>query len=95
MSLPQKTRKTSHKQPDHLEALEKEQTKSKVSRRKEIIKIREKINKTNIKTEKKSIKPRALFSLSFFLKDKQNQQTVGLEINKIRNERREITINIT
>ena len=48
MSLPQKTRKTSHKQPDHLEALEKEQTKSKVSRRKEIIKIREKINKTEV-----------------------------------------------
>ena len=45
----------------HLNELKKEeQTKPKVSRRKEIIKIREEINKIDIqKTIKKSIKPRA------------------------------------
>ena len=45
----------------HLNELEKEeQAKPKVSRRKEIIKIREEINKIDIqKTIKKSIKPRA------------------------------------
>ena len=35
----------------HLKELEKEQTKPKVSRRKEIIKIREEINKIEIKTQ--------------------------------------------
>ena len=43
----------------HLNKSEKEQTKPKVSRRKEIIKIREEINKTKRKKKKKSIKPRA------------------------------------
>ena len=45
----------------HLNELEKEeQAKPKVSRRKEIIKIREEINKTDSKNNrKKSIKPRA------------------------------------
>ena len=45
----------------HLKELEKgEQTKPKVSRRKEIIKIREEINKIQIKKQfKKSIKPSA------------------------------------
>ena len=46
---------------NHLKQLGKEkETKPKVSRRKEIIKIREEINKIEIKKiEKKSIKPRA------------------------------------
>ena len=45
----------------HLNELEKEeQTKPKVSRRKEIIKIREEINKTDSKNNrKKSVTPRA------------------------------------
>ena len=45
----------------HLKELEKEQIKPKVSRRKEIIKIRKEINKIEIQKtiEKKSIKPRA------------------------------------
>ena len=44
----------------HLNELEKEQEKPKVSRRKEIIKLREEINKIEVKKiEKKSIKPRA------------------------------------
>ena len=48
----------------HLKELEKEeQTKPKISRRKEIIKIREEINKIEIKNNrKKLIKPRAGFS---------------------------------
>ena len=46
----------------HLKELEKkEQTKPKVSRRKKIIKIREEICKTEIKTIEKKIKPRAVF----------------------------------
>ena len=45
----------------HPKALEKEQTKPKVSRRKEIIKIREEINKIEVQKTigKKSIKLRA------------------------------------
>ena len=45
----------------HLNELEKDQTKPKVSRRKEIIKIREEINKIRDPEtiEKKSIKPRS------------------------------------
>ena len=57
-----KNRKISNKQPNlHIKALEKEeQTKPKVSRRKEIIKIREEINKIEIKNNiKKLVKPRA------------------------------------
>ena len=55
----------------HLKELEKEeQKKLKVSRRKEIIKIREEINKIEIK---KLIKPRVFF----FFNGKQNQQTFG------------------
>ena len=44
-----------------LNELEKEQTKTNVSRRKELIKIREEINKIEIQKtiQKKSIKPRA------------------------------------
>ena len=69
-ALPQKTRKISKTKQNktktnvtyHLKEKE-EKTKPKVSRRKEIIKIREEINKREIKRtiEKKSIKPRASF----------------------------------
>ena len=46
--LPQETRKVSNKQPNLKELEKEEQTKPKVSRRKEIIKIREEINKMEI-----------------------------------------------
>ena len=55
--LSQETRKISNKHPDipHKRIILK---KSKFSRKKEIIKIRDKINKIEIKNRKKSIKPR-------------------------------------
>ena len=59
--LPQKRGSRIDNLTHHLNELEKEeQMKPKVGRRKEIIKIREKINKTEIQKtiEKKSIKPR-------------------------------------
>ena len=64
--LPQNTRKISNKQPNLTpkRIRKEEQTKSKVSRRKEIIKIRVEIIKTQTKKKKKykrSIKPRAGF----------------------------------
>ena len=48
-SLPQEIRKISNNLPLHLQELEKEQTKHKVSRRKEIIKIRAEINEKEMK----------------------------------------------
>ena len=59
--LPQKRISQIDNLTHHLNELEKkEQTKPKVSRRKEIIKIREEINKIDSKNNrKKSIKPRA------------------------------------
>ena len=49
--LPQETRKISNNLTYHLKLLEKEQTKPKGSRRKEIIKIREETNTIDIKIE--------------------------------------------
>ena len=55
----------------HIKELEKEeQTKPTVSRRKEIIKIREEINKIEIKTIEKINEIKSFFF--FFFKDKQN-----------------------
>ena len=51
--FPQKTRKISKSLNYHLKELDKEQTKSNVSRRKEIIKIREEINIKKIIVKKK------------------------------------------
>ena len=52
--LPQEIRKTSNNLTSHLKELEKEeQIKPKVSKRKEIIKIREEINKIEIKNNRK------------------------------------------
>ena len=49
-SLPQETRKSSNKQLTlHLKQLEREQTRPKLSRRKEIIKIRAEINEIETK----------------------------------------------
>ena len=46
----------------HLKQLEKEQTKSKVSRRKEIVKIRVEINEIDtLKIQKNSMKQKSLF----------------------------------
>ena len=54
-SLPQETRKISNNLTLHLKEVEKEQTKPKVSRRKEIMKIRSEINVIEIlKTIEKS-----------------------------------------
>ena len=56
-----KRRKVSNQKPTyHLPLKKKEQTKPKVRRRKETMKIREETNKTEIKKQyKKSIKPKA------------------------------------
>ena len=55
-SLPQKIRKISNNLALHPKQLEKEQTKHKVSRRKEIIKIRAEINEIETKKKKRSMK---------------------------------------
>ena len=52
-SLPQETRKISNNLTLHLKQLDKEQTKPKVSRRKEIIKIRAEINEIETHTHTK------------------------------------------
>ena len=60
--LPPKARKISNKQhklPPKI--IRKEQTKLKISRKKEIIKIREEIEISKIYRKKKSIKPRVSF----------------------------------
>ena len=54
-SLPQETRKISKNLTLHLTELEKEQTKPKLSRRKEIIKIRAEINEMETKKKKNPI----------------------------------------
>ena len=57
-SLPKETRKISNKQPNlaHLKQLEREQTRPKVSRRKETIKIRAQINEIEMKKIKEKIR---------------------------------------
>ena len=52
-SLPQETKKISDKQPNLTPTATKEQTKPKVSRRKEIIKIRVEINEIETKKKKR------------------------------------------
>ena len=54
--LPQEIRKISNNLIFHLKELGREQTKPKVSRRKEIIKMREKINRDPKKKERKKRK---------------------------------------
>ena len=59
-SPPQETRKSSNKLTLHLKQLEREeQTRPKVSRRKEIIKIRAEINERETKPLKRSMKRKA------------------------------------
>ena len=86
----------------HLKQLEKEeQTKSKVSRRKEIIKIRAKINEIETK---KAIEKINETKSCFFEKINQIDKTLArlmkkkwerAQINKIRNEKGEVTNNRT
>ena len=85
----------------HLKQLEKEQTKPKVSRRKEILKIRAEINEIEtLKTIEKINEAKSWFfeklnktdkPLATFIK-KNRKRTQN---NKIRNEKRKVTINIT
>ena len=94
--LPQERRKSSNKKPNFaLKQLEKEeQTKSKISRRKEIIKIRAEINEIETK---KTIEKINETKSGFFEKinkiDKSLARLIkkkGAQINKIRDEKGEI-----
>ena len=100
--LPQETRKISNNLTLHLKQLEKvEQTKPKVSRRKEIIKIRAEINELEIKkTIAKINETRSCFfetinhiekPLGRLVKKKRGRT----QINKIRNEKGEVTMDTT
>ena len=80
----------------HLKELEKEQTKPKASRRKDLIKVREKIKNFFKSRGKKKINETK--SCFFERVNKINKPLAMLtkkteDINKIRNERGEITIN--
>ena len=102
-SLLQQTRETSHKNLTlHLKQIEKEEKqKLKVSRRKEIIKIREEINEKEMKeTGAKINKTKSWFfekinkidkPLARFLKKKREKK----QINKIKNENGDITTDNT
>ena len=77
----------------HLKELQREQTKHKVSRRKEIIKIREEINKIEIKKlQKKNNKTKSWFAERVNKIDKPlnrltKKKRERTQINKIRNEK--------
>ena len=100
-SLPQETRKISNNLTLHLKELEKEeQTKPKAIRRKEIIKIRAEINEIETKkTITKINKTKSWFfekvnkidnPLARLIKKKRDRT----QINKIRNEKGEVTTDI-
>ena len=97
-NLPQETRKISNNLTLHLKELEKEElTKPKVSKRKEIIKIRAEINE--IETKKTVAKINKTKSWFFEKINKINKPLARLikkkrestEINNIRNEKGEVT----
>ena len=101
-SLPQETRKISNNLTLHLKELEKEeQTKPKVCRRKEIIKIRAEINE--IETKKTIAKISKAKSWFFEKINKMDRPLARLikkkrertQINKIRNEKGEVTTDTT
>ena len=102
-SLPQETRKISNTHLTlHLKELEKEeQTKPNVSRRKEIIKIRAEINEIETKeTIAKMNKTKGWFFEKINKIDKPlarliNKKRERMQINKIRNEKGEITTDTT
>ena len=97
--LPQETRNSSNKQPNlHLKQLEKEeQNPPKVSRRKEIIKIRSEINEIETKkTIAKINKTKSWFSEKINKIDKPlvrliKKKREKTQINRIRNGKGEIT----
>ena len=95
---PQETRKISNNLTLHLKQLEKEeQTKPKVGRRKEIIKIRAEINEIEMKkTTAKITKTKSWFFKKINKIDKPLAKLIKkkrerTQINKIRNEKGEIT----
>ena len=99
----QETRKISNKQsnPTDLKQLEKEQRKPKVSRRKEIIKIRAEINEIEMKKTTANInKTKSWFFEKINKTDKPLARLIKkkrerTQINKIRNEKGEITTDTT
>ena len=96
---PQETRKISSKQsnPTDLKQLEKEQRKPEVSRKKEIIKIRAEINAIEMKKTRANInKTKSWFFEKINKTDKPLARLIKkkgerTQINKIRNEKGEIT----
>ena len=100
-SPPQETRKSSNKLILHLKQLEREQTRPKVSRRKEIIKIRAEINEIETKkTIEKINETKSCFFEKINKIDKPlarliKQKRERTQINKIRNEKGEVTTDIT
>ena len=97
--LPQETRNISNKQPTlHLRQLQKEEQKNpKVSRRKEIIKIRSEINEKEMKeTIAKINKTKSWFFENINKTDKPLARLIKkkrekTQINRIRNEKGEVT----
>ena len=93
--LPQEIRKISNNLTLHVKQLEKEQTKSKDIKRKEAIKIRTEKNEIEAKktTEKiNETKSRLFEKINKRLIKKKRERT---QINKIRNEKGEVTTGIT
>ena len=100
-SQPQETRKGSNKQPNFTSKAAKEQTRFKVSRRKEITKIRAEINEIDMKeTIEKINEMKSWFfekinkiekPLARLIKKKRERT----QINKNRNEKGEVTTDIT
>ena len=98
---PQETRKSSNQQANFTSKAEREQTRPKVSRRKEILKIRAEINEIETKkTIEKSNETKSWFFEKINKVDKplarlSKQKREGTQINKIRNEKGEVTTDIT
>ena len=84
----------------HLKKLEKEQTKPKVSRRKEITKIREEINEIETKKTLEKINETKSWFVEKINKigkplDRLTKKKKRTQINKIRNEREDLTTDTT
>ena len=99
--LPQETRKISNNLTLHLKELQKEKTKPKVSRRKDIIKIRAEINEIETKkTIAKINKTKSWFYEKINKMDKPLARLIKkkrerTQLNKIRNEKGEVTTDTT
>ena len=100
-SLSQETRKISNNLTLHLKELQKEKTKPKVSRRKDIIKIRAEINEIETKkTIAKINKTKSWFYEKINKMDKPLARLIKkkrerTQLNKIRNEKGEVTTDTT